>query len=476
VATDHAPTLTAAEPAPAEQRRRAIALGVLSGALALDIGSLNIVNAALPKIGAHFGLNDTTLQWTMTAYAVAFAGFLLLGGRLADVLGRRAVFAWGIALFTVATLGAALAPTMTVLIVARAVQGVGAALCGPAALALLTEVFPRGAARDRAFGVYAAVGAASGSAGFVLGGALTQYLGWRSVFAVCAVFAVVVLAGVRAGLPAGTRDPQRLDLPGAAAVTAGLALAVFGVSRGPQAGWARPATVAPLALGAVLLAAFVLWERRAAQPLLPLSIFRATPVRAGTLAAFLQVTTAVGLQFFAPLYLQGTLGYSPFRSGLAVLPLSLAAFGTARFATGRLLSRHGQRPLLVAGLLLIAVGVTLWVGTGPSGGYWARMLPGLVVMGVGIGFTFPTMTAAALTGVAQQRHGVAGAVNVTAQQTGAGIGVAALVVIAAASGTGGTAALHGYHLAYATAGVACAVGALLIGLARGWNREAPDSP
>jgi EmrB/QacA subfamily drug resistance transporter len=454
----------------AGRMHRPLALGVLSGALALDIGSLNIVNPALPKIGAHFGLTDAQLQWTMTAYAIAFGGFLLLGGRLADVYGRRGVFAAGIALFTVAALGAALAPNLNLLIVARAVQGVGAALCGPSALALLTEIFPAGPARNRAFGVYAAVGAASGSAGFVLGGALTEYLGWRSVFLVAVAFGVIVLAGVKSALPAGVRHPQSLDLPGAAAVTAGMMLAVFGASDGSSSGWVRPAPVASLVAAVVLLVAFLLRESRVAQPLLPLSIFRAVPVRAGALAAFLQMTTAVGLQFFAPLYLQGILGYSPLRSGLAVLPLSLSAFGAARFAAGRLMSRYGQRPVLVAGLLLIGGGVALWADTGIGSSFWTQMMPGLIVMGVGIGITVPTMTASALTGVSQQRHGVAGAFNVTAQQMGAGIGVATLVVVADAAGSGTRAAqISGFHDAYITAAIGCLLGALVIAAARRWT-------
>lgn len=446
---------------------RSLALAVLSGAVALDIGSLNIVNPALPQIGARFGLGDARLQWIMTAYAIAFGGFLLLGGRLADVYGRRSVFAAGVAVFIVAALGSGLAPNLVLMIVARAVQGIGAALCGPAALALLTEVFPVGPARNRAFGVYAAVGAASGSAGFVLGGALDEYLGWRWVFFVAVVFGVIVLAGVRPALPAGVRHRQSLDLLGAGLVTAGMMLAVYGASDGANYGWGRPAPAASLAVAVVLVAAFLLRESRIAQPLLPLPIFRSVPVRAGALAAFLQMTTAVGLQFFAPLYLQGILGYSPFHSGLAVLPLSLSAFATARFAAGRLISRYGLRPLLVTGLVLIGGGVALWAATGTGSGFWVSMLPGLIVMGAGIGITVPAMTASALTGVAPERHGVASAVNVTVQQIGAGIGVAALVVVAGAAGSGTHAAqVSGFHDAYFAAAAACLAGALVIASVR----------
>jgi EmrB/QacA subfamily drug resistance transporter len=465
------PEASAVDDQPSMPRQRQwLALCVLAGALALDIGSLNVINAALPGIGEYFRLDGSTLQWVMTAYAVTFGGFLLLGGRLADALGRRLVFATGVALFTFAALGGALAPDVGVLVVARAVQGVGAALCGPAALALLTEVFPEGAARDKAFGVYAAVGAASGSGGFVLGGALTQFFGWRSVFVFSVVFGAVVLVAIKTTLPAGVRHRHSLDLPGGVAVTSGLLLMVYGVGNGGGNGWGEIGTVTPLLAAAVLLGAFVVWERRTSQPLLPLSIFRAAPVRAGTLAAFLQYTAALGLQFFAPLYLQGVLGYSPFQSGLAVLPLSASVFLTANFFTGRLMSRLGQRPLLVAGLALIAVGIATWAWTPADGEYWWHMLPGLVVMGVGIGAVFPSMTAAALTGVPQHQHGVAGAVNVTAQQIGASVGVAALVAVSTSAPTSaGAAGLAGYHAAYIAAAVACLLGSLLIGFARRWG-------
>jgi EmrB/QacA subfamily drug resistance transporter len=442
--------------------RQGLALGVLSGALALDIGGQNGMNAALPAIATRFDLGDATLQWTMIGYAVTFAGFLLFGGRAADVLGRRRVFSAGIALFALAAAAGAVAPDVRVLLVARAVQGAGAALSVPAALALLTEVFPPGPARNRALSFYAAVGAASGSAGFVLGGLLTDWLGWRSVLFFFAVLGVAALAAGRASLPAGVRTPQRLDLPGAALVTAGLLSAVFGVSRGAQVGWTDPVAAVALAVAVVALATFVGWERRAPQPLLPLSIFRAAPVRAGALTAFLLFTAALGLQFFAPLYMQETVGYSPATSGLAILPLSLAVFLTANFLASRWLTGLGQRPLMVGGLLLIGIGVGAWAWTPTDGVYWLHMLPGLVIAGVGAGFAFPAMTAAALTAVPQERHGVAGAVNVTAQQVGASVGVAVLVAVAAAADGND-------HPAYVTAALLCVGGALFIALNRGRN-------
>ncbi len=448
--------------------RRPLALAVLTSALALDIGGLNVMNAALPAIGADFGLPEAVLQWTMTGYALAFAGLLLFGGRAADVLGRRLVFTAGVALFGAGAAAGALAPDAELLIAARAAQGVGAALCGPAALALLAEVFPAGPARARAFGVYAAVGAAAGSGGFVLGGLLTDWFGWRSVLVVLAVLAAAVLVAVPGTLPVGARRHQPLDLVGAALVTAGLALAVFGVATGAAAGWGDPVAAGSLVAAAVLLGAFVVQERRTADPLLPLQLFASPAVRAGTLAALLNHTAAVGLQFFAPLYVQDVLGYSPVQSGLAVLPLSLAVFLTATFLAGPVVVRFGYRPAIVGGLVLIGTGSALWLTTTDAGGYLATMLPGLLVMGVGVGFVFPAMTTAALTGVDEARHGVAGAVNVTAQQVGASVGVAGLVAVAAASAGGSV--LAGYHAAYLTAALACLVGA--VGIALGGRRRA----
>ncbi|MFJ8472347.1 MFS transporter [Kitasatospora sp. NPDC094011] len=437
-------------------RRPGLALGVLAGALALDVSGLGVLNAALPSVGDRFDLGDTTLQWVMTAYAVTFAGFLLIGGRLADVLGRRRVFEVGIALFTLSALVGAVAPTIGVLLGARAVQGIGAALSGPAALALLTETFPAGPARNRAFGLYAAVGAASFSGGVLLGGVLTQFLGWRSVLWFSVLLGVAVLAVTRIGLPDGAGHSGRLDLPGAVTGTLGLTLLVVGASSGGAARWAG------LAAAVVLLVAFVLRERATADPVLPLGLFRLAPVRAASLAAFLQYMASVGMLFFAPLYLQGMLDYSPFESGIALVPMSAAVFLTANFATGKLLARYTPHTLMAVGLVLIGVGTGLWLGTPHDGNYLLQVAPGLVLSGIGQGLNFPSMTSAALAGVQPEQHGVAGAVNVVTQQIGASVGVAVMVLVAA----GRSDQLAGYHLAYLVAAVACVLGAAVIALRR----------
>ncbi|WP_329620437.1 MFS transporter [Streptomyces sp. NBC_01255] len=438
------------------RHRPGLALGVLAGALALDVSGLGVLNAALPSVGARFGLDDSTLQWVMIAYAVTFAGFLLVGGRLADVLGRRRVFEFGVALFTAAALVGAVAPDTAVLLGARAVQGIGAALSGPAALALLTEVFPAGPERNRAFSVYAAVGAASFSGGVLLGGVLTQFFGWRSVLWFSVALGLVVLAATRAGLPGGVGRGGSLDLPGAITGTLGLTLLIVGVSTGGAAAWIA------LSAAVAFLVFFVVREHRTADPVLPLGLFRIASVRAASLAAFLQYMGSVGMLFFAPLYLQGMLDYSPLESGLALVPMSVAVFLTANFATGRLLARHTPRTLMAVGLVLIGVGTGLWLSTPQDGSYVLHVLPGLVVSGIGQGLNFPSMTSAALTGVPPERHAVAGAVNVVAQQIGASVGVAVMVLIAATSGD----QLTGYHLAYVAAAVACVIGAVAIAAVR----------
>lgn len=439
-----------------ELRRPGLALGVLAGALALDVSGLGVLNAALPSVGERFDLSDTTLQWVMTAYAVTFAGFLLIGGRLADVLGRRRVFEAGTALFTLSALVGAAAPDIGVLLGARAVQGIGAALSGPAALALLTQTFPAGPARNRAFGVYAAVGAASFSGGVLLGGVLTQFLGWRSVLWFSVLLGVAVLAVTRIGLPDGAGHRGRLDLPGAVSGTLGLTLLVVGASSDGATRWIV------LVAAVVLLVAFVLRERSTAEPVLPLGLFRLAPVRAASLAAFLQYMASVGMLFFAPLYLQGMLDYSPFESGIALVPMSAAVFLTANFATGKLLARYSPHTLMAVGLVLIGVGTGLWLGTPHDGNYLLQVFPGLVLSGIGQGLNFPSMTSAALAGVQPEQHGVAGAVNVVTQQIGASVGVAVMVLVAATRDD----QLAGYHLAYVVAAVACLLGAAVIALRR----------
>jgi len=452
---------------------RGFSLAVLTGALGMDVSGVAVLNSALPKIGEHFEIANSALQWTVTSYAVAFAGFLLFGGRAADVLGRRLIFTVGVVLFTAGALIGAVAPTMEMLIVGRVVQGIGAALSGPAALALLTQIFAPGAEQNKAFSAYVAVGAVSFSGGVVLGGVLTGLLGWRSVLAFSAVVGLLVLAGIRSALPPSVRHPNPLDLLGAVLVTGGLILGVFGVTHGGEAGWSDVGTDIALAAAMVLLAAFFIWERRVQEPLLPMSIFRSVPVRIASFTGITYYAAAFVLLFFAPLYMQGVLGYSPWQSGLALLPASITLFLTATFLTNRMLTRWGARPVMALGLGLIGVSMVWWAFVPVHGSYSAVLLPSYIITGMGQGLTFAGMTVAALTGVPQRQHGVAGAVNVTAQQIGSSIGVAALVVIGTAETTPGlSGTVAGYHAAFWTAAGLCALGVVVLAVTRrGWDVE-----
>lgn len=454
-------------------RRRWWALVVIAAAISLDVMGVAVVNTALPDIGAALGVGPGLLPWVMTGYAVAFAGFLLLGGRAADVLGRRRVFIAGIALYGAGSALAALAPTPAVLLAARLVQGVGAAVSGPAALALIPQVFTDPAERTRAMGVYTAVGATSFAGGLVLGGVLTQAAGWRSIFAVLAAVAAIVVAAAVALLPAGNGGHTaraELDLRGAGLVAAGLILLVFGVGSIETAGAGTPLTVVPVAAGVLLLVAFVRHERRTTDPLLPMSLFAGAPMRAATAAGLVFYTAVNGLLYFAPLYLQGVLGYSPLESGLAIVPMSAVVIISAQ-ATARLLPRTGFRGPLAAGLTLIAAGVATWLFIGPATGYWTGLLPGIVIMSVGQGVAFTAMTAASLAGVDPARHGVAGATNITAQQVGSGLGVAVVATIAStATGSGVAGQITGYHAGIAAAALAGLLGAVVAYAAAGRSR------
>jgi EmrB/QacA subfamily drug resistance transporter len=463
---------------PRVTRRTWAALILLAAALALDAGGVALINPALPAIGRELSMGNAILQWLVTAYAVAFAGFLLFGGRVADVFGRRLVFAGGVAVFTVGAVMAAAAPDAAVLIAGRGLQGLGAALSGPASLSLVTQLFPEGPLRNRALAIYTSVGASSFAGGLVLGGVLTNWLGWRAVFTFAAIVGGLVLLPVRHLLPHSERRSQHLDLPGTIMVTAALVLAVYGFSRAANFGWTDSAALGSLSGAGLLFIAFAMWERRSPDPLLPFNIIGVPSVRAAAIAAVAFFTPLLGVLFFAPLYMERMLGYSPIESGLAIVPMGLTVIVFANLA-GRLMSTVGQRPLMVIGLLLIAAGVAgFWSRTALHGAYWPNILLGVVIMSAGQGTAFAALTVASLTGVPQYEHGVAGGFNVTAQQIGGSVGVAALVTIAnVVSGSRPVASdqLSGYHAAYlAGAGIA-AVGAVIVALGGVLQDRAADS-
>lgn len=329
----------------AARRQRALLLLCMAQfMLILDIA---IVNVALPPIAEDLGFSPGNLQLVVTAYALTFGGLLLLGGRLSDLLGRRNAFVWGLGLFTLASLGCGLAPSAAFLVAARAMQGVGGALVAPAALSLLTSIFPEGEERNRALGLWSAVAATGGAAGLLIGGVLTDLAGWRSVFLVTVPLgAIVALASLRV-LPEGRPETGggRLDWAGAATATTGLVALVYGLGRGETEGFGEVSVVALLLSAVVLIAAFVVIELRVREPLVPFGLFRSPTLTGANLATLLLSAVIIGTNFFLTLYLQQVLSFSPLQTGLAFLPQTLAA-AVASGVAARLVSRLGVRALL----------------------------------------------------------------------------------------------------------------------------------
>jgi len=374
-----------------------------------------------------------------TGYALTYGGFLLLGGRAADLYGRRRIFLCGLLLFGLMSLAAGLVPGAGLLVGARCVQGIGAALTVPAAVSIIATTFPEGAARNRALGVFAASGSAGFSVGLVLGGVLTDLLGWRWIFLVKApIVAVVLFAAVRT-LPADPRargGRRAVDLAGAVTGTAGVLLLVLAVSQAaePARGTGLPVVAGMAAVA--LLVAFVVVERRAADPLIPRGLLRNRTVRSADLASLTVLAAPFGFSFVATLYLQEVLGWGPLGAGLALLPGAVLSIVVSRWVAPRLVDRAGLRAAGVTGLLPVAAGFVLLLRLGPDTGYATGLLPAVVVcFGLGMGIAYPVFTIAAVSGVDAAEQGVAAGVQSTALQVGGGLGLA-LVSGAVAVGLG----------------------------------------
>lgn len=448
--------------------RRWFGLAVLAVAQFMVVLDATIVNIALPDIGRGLHMREASLAWIITAYVVAFGGLLPLGGRLADLLGRRRVFGAGVGIFTAASLAGGLAQSPSMLITTRAVQGAGAALLAPAALGLVTAMFPAAAERARALSIWGAVAAGGSAAGVLLGGLLTGGLGWRSVFLINVPVGVAVLVAARATVPesrariAGRLSPARFDLPGAATVTGGLVALVTTLSEGAGWGWTSPPTIVGFAAALALLAGFVVVESRAAHPLVPLQLLRTRTVHAGNVVMLLVGAAMFAVFYFLSLYEQFVLGYDPIITGVSQLPLA-AALVLAAGAAAPLMARYGSRITLVGALLVFAGGLG-WLGFAPVGGSFTTDLLGpTVLIGLGLGAAFVPVTAVAVDRVPADQAGVAGGLVNTSQQIGGAIGLAAVVALAtsrtadaAQHGAGQVAALtHGYSWAFfAAAGIA----------------------
>ncbi|MFH8484098.1 MFS transporter [Streptomyces longisporoflavus] len=450
--------------------RPAAVLGVLAAAQFVVVLSTSIVNVALPSVRDGVGLSGTGMAWVVNAYGLAFGALLLLGGRAADLAGRRRVLLTGLSVFVAASLAAALATEPWLLIVARAAQGVGAAAVAPAALSLLMYVFPAGPGRGRALGVWGAVSGAGGAAGVLLGGVLTESMGWRSVFHATALGAAVVLAaGVRWVPRASTEgdDLPRLDLAGALSVTLGLVALVYSVTTAGRTGWTDPLVLGMAAAAAVLLALFAAIEHRHSAPLLPPRLLSRGSVAPANLVMALLGAVWVGLFFFLPLYQQQVLGDGPLRTGLAQLPLAAANMAGA-FLAPRLARRVGASVTLVAGMAALSGGLLWLSGISANGTFTGDVLGPTLVIGLGLGIAFVQLTGAAVAGVPAGDAGLAGGLVNTTRQLGGALGLAVLATLAAsrtASAGPGTshamALTEGYRTAFLVSAAVAAAGAAL---------------
>lgn len=439
-------------------RRSGLRLGLLAFAQFVVALDYNIVYVALPDIGHALDFTPGSLQWVVSAYAVGFGGFLLFGGRMVDRVGARRTFVAGLALFGLSCVAGGFATGAGALVAARAAQGLGAALLTPATLALINTGFAEGPERNRALAVWGACGSGGLAAGALLGGVLTNALGWRSV-----LFVLVPLALLAALAARPLLDPDRrasrggFDATGAVLATAGSSLLVFGLVSGPDAGWGSWRAAGALVAGVALLAVFVLVERRARDPLVPLRLLTNSAL-VTAIAVILVFQSALGGAYYVfTVYLQDVRGYNALQAGLAFVPLTVVSMAASLALTGRLIARWGVRATLFAGMAVNGAGMFLLATSMTADASFWSVLAGSVVWGVGGGVTFPAMFVAAGSGVAPGVQGVASALATSAQQIGGAVGLAALVAIA------GT---EGLNAALWTGGAASIVGALLVPLSR----------
>jgi EmrB/QacA subfamily drug resistance transporter len=413
--------------------RRWLALALLAVAQFVVVLDASIMNIALPSIGTDLGVSGEDLSWVINAYVLTFGGFLLLGGRLADLLGRRRVFVAGLLLFAAASLAGGLASSSSQLIAARAVQGLGGALLAPAALSILTTIFPAGAERNKALGVWGAVAGSGGAAGVLLGGVITDALGWEWVLFINVPIGIVAaLLSFRLIAESRAEVAQRsIDLPGAATVTTGLTAAVYAIVEAESNGWTSTTTLAVFAAASVLLGAFVAIERRAVAPLVPFGIFRLRTVTGANLTMLLVGAAMFGLFYFLSLSMQQVLGYSALEAGLAQLPLA----GTLVLAAGvvaPLVTRLGSKPVTLAGLVTFAVGLAWFSRMPADAGFVADLLGPSLVVAVGLAATFVALTVSAVEGITEAESGLASGLINTSQQIGGALGLAVLTAVATA--------------------------------------------
>jgi EmrB/QacA subfamily drug resistance transporter len=455
--------------------RRWQILAVVGAAFFMTILDVAIVNVAIPSIETDLNITRQTVEWVIIAYSITFGGFLLLGGRMADLLGRRRIFVIGLVLFTLASLACGLSHTLNsagVLIAARAVQGLGAGTISPAALSIVTTTFTEGAERNKALGIWGALGGSGAAAGVLFGGILVKYLGWEWIFFVNVPVGVLVFLLTEGIVPESRADVghRRFDVAGAVTVTGGLALFVYAISKAPDVGWGSARTILLLIASALILAVFLLIELRGRAPLMPFGIYRNRSLSAANIVGFLMGMVIFANFFLLTLYVQQVLGWSALKTGLTFL----ATAGTTVIWAGvaqALTTRLGPRPIMATGLLTMGVALFIYTRIPVQGHYWPDLLPAYLIFALGLAFAFIPVSIAALAGVKAHEAGLASGLLNTSQQIGGAIGVAVVTTIFTTQGkdllktghTGAQAFTSGYQhafwalLALAVAGAIAAI-------------------
>jgi EmrB/QacA subfamily drug resistance transporter len=447
-------------------RKKWFALALLSAVQFMVVLDIAIVNVALPSIQTDLGFSQENLQWVISAYALFFGGFLLLGGRAADLLGRRRIFLVGIVLFTVSSLLAGLAWSEASLIAARSFQGLGAAIITPAALSILSTTFTEGKERNVALGVWGAVGGFGAAAGVLMGGILTSTLSWSWIFFVNVPVGVTAFI-LTPMLLRESRDAsvKSFDALGAVLVTAGLSSLVYAITQAGTNGWTSAKTVSFFAAGALLLVGFVLRELRHSEPLMRIGILRIKTVSGANVAGFILGTATFSLFLMLTLYMQDVLGYGPMKTGVAYLPVAGGAIVTSAVAA-QLVTRIGVKPALVIGMVSLTAGLLYFTQVSVGGSYLGDLLPGFLLVAVGLGFSFVPISIAALAGIEAREAGLASGLINTTQQIGGALGIAALSTIAtsrttdalASGATKSSALVTGFHGAFWAGAIVAAVG------------------
>src|ERR671924_1114402 len=414
----------------ASPKRKWLALALLCTVQFMVVLDVAIVNVALPSIQKDLGFSQEDLQWVISAYALLFGGFLLLGGRAADLLGRRRVFLAGLVVFSVASLLSGLAWSEGALIGSRGLQGLGSAIISPAALSILTTTFAEGGERNKALGAWGAVGAFGAVAGVLLGGVLTDLLSWEWIFYVNVPVGMAAFA-LTPTLLGESRDAtaKSFDFPGAFLVTGGLVVLVYAITQANDYGWTSLETIGLFAASVALLALFLGWEARATDPLMPFSIFRLRTVVGANVAGLVMGTAMFGMFLMLTLYMQQVLGYSAMKTGVAYLAVAGTAIVWSALAA-QLVTRVGVKPVLVVGMSALTAGLVYFTQVSVGGSYLGDLLPGFLLIAIGIGFSYVPISIAALAGVEPAEAGLASGLFNTSQQIGGALGIAALSTIA----------------------------------------------